>query len=126
VPWGSPDPNGVARAPHARVDSVCPWTMRGRCVTSTCSIQSRTTRSRLTVRFAVINNLGSIHSAAASPFTIAYVAAKHGLLGLSKIVALETARTDVTISTICPSYAPPCSTSRSLARRRSMVSGRMK
>jgi 3-hydroxybutyrate dehydrogenase len=55
-------------------------------------------------RFGRIINIGSIHSVVASPFKSAYVAAKHGLLGLSKVVALETARTDITINTICPSY----------------------
>ena len=54
--------------------------------------------------FGRIINIGSIHSVVASPFKSAYVAAKHGLLGLSKVVALETARTDITINTICPSY----------------------
>ncbi|QSX79947.1 3-hydroxybutyrate dehydrogenase [Lysobacter solisilvae] len=51
-----------------------------------------------------IVNIGSIHSLVASPFKSAYVAAKHGLLGLSKVVALETAGTDITINTICPTY----------------------
>lgn len=51
-----------------------------------------------------IINIGSIHSLVASPFKSAYVAAKHGLLGLSKTVALETADVDITINTICPSY----------------------
>jgi 3-hydroxybutyrate dehydrogenase len=54
--------------------------------------------------FGRIINIGSIHSLVASPFKSAYVAAKHGLLGLSKTVALETADTDITINTICPSY----------------------
>ncbi len=54
--------------------------------------------------FGRIVNIGSIHSLVASPFKSAYVAAKHGLLGLSKAVALETADVDVTINTICPSY----------------------
>jgi 3-hydroxybutyrate dehydrogenase len=49
-------------------------------------------------------NIGSIHSLVASPFKTAYVAAKHGLLGFAKVVALETADTDITINTICPSY----------------------
>jgi 3-hydroxybutyrate dehydrogenase len=40
----------------------------------------------------------------ASPFKSAYVAAKHGLLGLSKTIALETSDVDVTINTICPAY----------------------
>jgi len=54
--------------------------------------------------FGRIINIGSIHSLVASPFKSAYVAAKHGLLGFSKAVALETAEVDITINTICPSY----------------------
>lgn len=54
--------------------------------------------------FGRIVNIGSIHSVVASPFKSAYVAAKHGLLGLAKTVALETADVDVTVNTICPSY----------------------
>jgi NAD(P)-dependent dehydrogenase (short-subunit alcohol dehydrogenase family) len=46
----------------------------------------------------------SIHSLVASPFKSAYVAAKHGLVGFSKVIALETCDTDITINTICPSY----------------------
>lgn len=49
-------------------------------------------------------NIGSIHSLVASKYKSAYVAAKHGLLGFSKVVALETADTDITINTICPTY----------------------
>jgi len=54
--------------------------------------------------FGRVINIGSIHSLVASPFKTAYTAAKHGLLGFSKVVALETAETDITINTICPSY----------------------
>lgn len=54
--------------------------------------------------FGRIINIGSIHSLVASPYKSAYVAAKHGLLGFSKVIALETADTDITINTICPSY----------------------
>lgn len=54
--------------------------------------------------FGRIVNIGSIHSLVASKYKSAYVAAKHGLLGLSKVVALETADTDITINTICPTY----------------------
>ncbi len=54
--------------------------------------------------FGRIVNIGSIHSLVASPYKSAYVAAKHGLIGFAKTVALETADTDVTINTICPSY----------------------
>ena len=54
--------------------------------------------------FGRIVNIGSIHSLVASPYKSAYVAAKHGLLGFSKVLALETADTDITINTICPTY----------------------
>ena len=55
-------------------------------------------------RFGRIVNMGSIHSLVASPNKSAYVAAKHGLLGFTRTIALETAGTDITINTICPSY----------------------
>lgn len=55
-------------------------------------------------RFGRIINVGSIHSLVASPYKSAYVAAKHGLVGFSKALALETADTDITINTVCPSY----------------------
>jgi 3-hydroxybutyrate dehydrogenase len=40
----------------------------------------------------------------ASPFKSAYVAAKHGLLGFAKTIALETGDCDVTVNTLCPAY----------------------
>lgn len=54
--------------------------------------------------FGRIVNIGSIHSLVASAYKSAYVAAKHGLIGFSKVIALETADTDITINTVCPTY----------------------
>jgi 3-hydroxybutyrate dehydrogenase len=54
--------------------------------------------------FGRIINIGSIHGLVASPYKSAYVAAKHGLIGLAKTVALENADVDITINTICPAY----------------------
>jgi 3-hydroxybutyrate dehydrogenase len=54
--------------------------------------------------FGRIVNIGSIHALVASPYKSAYVAAKHGLVGFSKTVALETRDTDITINTVCPGY----------------------
>lgn len=54
--------------------------------------------------FGRIINVGSIHALIASPYKSAYVAAKHGLLGLSKVLALELADQDITVNTLCPAY----------------------
>jgi 3-hydroxybutyrate dehydrogenase len=55
-------------------------------------------------RFGRIINIASAHGLTASPFKSAYVAAKHGLIGLSKTVAVELAEFGVTSNTICPGY----------------------
>lgn len=51
-----------------------------------------------------IVNIASAHGLLASPFKSAYVAAKHGLIGLTRTVALETAEHGITCNAICPGY----------------------
>lgn len=54
--------------------------------------------------FGRIVNVSSVHGLRASPYKSAYVAAKHGLEGLSKVLALEGAGHGVTSNTVCPAY----------------------
>jgi 3-hydroxybutyrate dehydrogenase len=49
-------------------------------------------------------NTGSMHSLVASPYKAAYNAAKHGIAGLTKTVALEVATQGITVNNICPGY----------------------
>lgn len=67
-----------------------------------------TTRAAITIMrengWGRIINVASAHGLTGSPYKSAYVAAKHGIVGLSKTVALETAEEDITCNAICPGY----------------------
>ena len=49
-------------------------------------------------------NVASAHGLRASPFKSAYVTAKHGVVGMTKVAALETAKESITVNAICPGY----------------------
>ncbi len=51
-----------------------------------------------------IINIASAHGLVASPYKAAYVAAKHGILGITKTVALEVAEQGITVNAVCPGY----------------------
>lgn len=55
-------------------------------------------------RWGRIINIASIHGLVASPFKSAYITAKHGLLGLTRAVAVEAGPYGVTVNAICPAY----------------------
>ncbi|MEM6825194.1 MAG: 3-hydroxybutyrate dehydrogenase [Pseudomonadota bacterium] len=49
-------------------------------------------------------NIASAHGLTASPYKSAYVTAKHGVVGMTKVVALETAQEPITANAVCPGY----------------------
>lgn len=55
-------------------------------------------------RWGRIINISSVHGLRASEFKSAYVSAKHGLMGLTKVAALEGANLGITVNAICPGY----------------------
>jgi len=57
-----------------------------------------------TRKWGRIVNVASAHGLVASPYKAAYVAAKHGIVGLTKVIALEGAESGVTCNAICPGY----------------------
>jgi 3-hydroxybutyrate dehydrogenase len=64
-----------------------------------------------------IINVASAHGLTASPFKSAYVAAKHGIVGLSRTVALELAEHGITSNTICPGYVKTPLVERQIAEQ---------
>jgi 3-hydroxybutyrate dehydrogenase len=60
--------------------------------------------SMLANKWGRVINIASAHGLVASPYKSAYVAAKHGLIGLTKVTSLETAEQGITCNAICPGY----------------------
>ena len=79
--------------------------------------------SMLGNKWGRIINIASAHGLVASPFKSAYVTAKHGMVGLTKVTALETAEQGITCNAVCPGTSiRPSSRRRSRAKQRHMVS----
>ncbi len=85
--------------PQERWDTLLDVMLRGPAMLTRAVLPAMRQRG-----YGRIINIGSIHSLVASAYKSAYVSAKHGLLGFSKVMALETADVDITVNTLCPSY----------------------
>jgi NAD(P)-dependent dehydrogenase (short-subunit alcohol dehydrogenase family) len=67
-------------------------------------------------RYGRVINIASVAAKVGFPYTAAYVASKHGVLGLTRAVALEAAARGVTVNAICPGWLDTGMTDRSIAR----------
>ena len=73
-------------------------------LSSACHTSRRELPGMLKNHWGRIINIASVHGLVASAQKSAYVAAKHGIIGLTKVTALETAQTGVTCNAICPGW----------------------
>ena len=89
----------VDEFPPAKWDAIIAINMNAAFHTIRAALPGMRTRG-----WGRIVNVASVHGLVASPFKAAYVTAKHGVLGLTRTVALETAQNGITCNAICPGY----------------------
>ncbi len=89
----------IEKFPADRWDAVIAINLSSAFHTVRCALPAMKARG-----WGRIINIASAHGLVASVEKVAYVAAKHGIVGLTKVVALETARTQVTCNAICPGW----------------------
>ncbi len=85
--------------PTEKWDAIIAINLSSAFHTIRCALPSMKSRG-----YGRIINIASVHGLVGSEHKSAYVAAKHGLVGLTKVVALETARSPITCNAICPGW----------------------
>lgn len=90
---------GIPDFPRDKWDQVLAVNLSSAFHTTAAALPGMRTRG-----WGRVINVSSAHGLTASPFKSAYVAAKHGLVGLSKVTALETAQEPITANAVCPGY----------------------
>ncbi len=89
----------IEEFPTAKWDAIIAINMSSAFHTSAAAVTGMRERG-----WGRIINIASAHGLTASPYKSAYVAAKHGVVGMTKVVALETAQEPITCNAICPGY----------------------
>jgi len=94
----------VETAPFARLTRDAWDRMLAINLTSVFAVTQSALPSMLAAGWGRVVNIASTAGLAGYPYVAAYVAAKHGVVGLTRALALETARTGTTVNAVCPGY----------------------
>jgi NAD(P)-dependent dehydrogenase (short-subunit alcohol dehydrogenase family) len=95
---------GVETAPFARVARAAWDRMLALNLTSVFTVTQAALPAMLASGWGRVVNIASTAGLAGYPYVAAYVAAKHGVVGLTRALALETAQAGVTVNAVCPGY----------------------